>query len=154
RHAVARLPRAPSARSDPRVSEARSALRRDHATRRRWALTRGLSALLLLPVVLRTIWFLPSEGPLALAPVAAGLAFTEYCQLARALGIAVAGGIGGAAVAIVCFEMWFADRGPFANWTHLVLVAAMLVIGASAVGRGRPFPSVLADVGATIFAPV
>ncbi len=113
-----------------------------------------LSALVLLTVVIGTIWFLPSEGTLILALIAALLAFSEYCQLARALGITVAGGIGGAAVAIVCFEMWFADRSPFANGTHLVLVAAMIVIGATAVARGRPFQNVLADAGATMFAPV
>jgi phosphatidate cytidylyltransferase len=117
-------------------------------------MTRVLSALVLLPIVIGTIWFLPPEGTLVLALVAALLAFVEYCQLARALGISVAGGIGGAAVAAVCFEMWFADRGPYANWTHLVLLTAMIAIGAAAVGRGRPFPGVLADVGATIFAPL
>lgn len=117
-------------------------------------MTRVLSALVLLPIVIGTIWFLPPEGTLVLALVAALLGFVEYCHLARALGIAVPGGIGGAAVATVCFEMWFADRGPYANWTHLVLLSAMIVIGAAAVGRGRPFPSVLADVGATMFAPI
>ncbi|HEX6463431.1 MAG TPA: phosphatidate cytidylyltransferase [Vicinamibacterales bacterium] len=117
-------------------------------------MTRVLSALVLLPVVIGTIWFLPSEGTLVLALVAALLAFFEYSRLSSALGVTVPGGIGGAAVALVCFEMWFADRTLHANWTHLVLAAAMLVIGAASVGRGRPMPGVLADAAATMFAPV
>jgi phosphatidate cytidylyltransferase len=117
-------------------------------------MTRVLSALVLLPVVVGTIWFLPSEGTLVLALLAAVLAFSEYCQLSSALGVSVPGGIGGTAVALVCFEMWFADRTPLTNSTHLVLVVAMIVIGGAAVARGRPYSSVLADAGATLFAPV
>jgi phosphatidate cytidylyltransferase len=116
--------------------------------------TRVLSALVLLPIVVGTIWFLPSEGTLVLALIAAVLAFSEYCHVARALGITVPGGIGGAAVVLVCFEMWFADRTLHANWTYLVLLAALIVVGAASVGRGRPSPSVLADAAATMFAPI
>ena len=117
-------------------------------------MTRVLSALVLLPVVIGTIWFLPPEGTLVLALIAAVLGFAEYRDLSRALGVSVPAGIGGAAVALVCFETWFADRGLYANGTHLVLVMAMIVIGAAQVARGRPFPTVLADAGATMFAPL
>ena len=117
-------------------------------------MTRVLSALVLLPVVIGTIWFLPPEGTLLLALVAALLAFSEYSHLSSTLGVTVPVGIGGAAVALVCFEMWFADRTLHVNRTHLVLAAAMLVIGAASVGRGRPMPGVLADAAATLFAPV
>jgi phosphatidate cytidylyltransferase len=111
-----------------------------------------LSALVLLPVVIGTIWFAPPEGTFVLALLAGVLAFVEYRQLARALGITVFAGIGGAAVAIVCLATWLADRGMFANWTYLVLAAAMVVVvGAAAVARGGPSPSVLADVAATVF---
>jgi len=117
-------------------------------------LTRVLSALVLLPVVIGTIWFLPSEGTLVLALAAAVLAFFEYRQLARALGVIVPGGIGVAAVALVCVAMWFADRSVYANWTYLVLLAATVVVGAASVARGRPSPGVLADAAATMFAPL
>ena len=117
-------------------------------------MTRILSALVLLAVVVGTIYFLPSEGTLVLALIAAVLAFAEYCRLSRALGLTVPGGIGGAAVVLVCFEMWFADRTLHANLVYLVLLAALIVIGAASVGRGRPAPSVLADAAATMFAPI
>jgi phosphatidate cytidylyltransferase len=114
-------------------------------------MTRVLSALVLLPVIIGTIWFAPAEGTFVLALLAALLAFVEYRQLARALGITVFAGVGGAAVAIVCFAMWFADRSMFANWSYLVLAAAMIVVGAAAVARGGPSPSILADAAATLF---
>lgn len=117
-------------------------------------MTRVLSALVLLPVVIGTIWFLPPEGTLALALVAALLAFVEYRALARALGLTVLGGIGGAAVAIVCFATWLANRTMSANWSDLVLVTAVVVVGAASVGRGRPSPTILADAAATLFAPL
>ena len=117
-------------------------------------MTRVLSALVLLPVVIGTVWFLPPEGTLVLALLAAVIAFSEYCHLSSALGVTVPAGIGGAAVVLVCFEMWFADRTLHANVTHLVLAAAMIVTGAASVGRGRPVPGLLADAAATVFAPV
>ena len=40
------------------------------------------------------------------------------------------------------------------NEVYLVLLAALIVVGAVAVGRGRPGPAVLADAAATIFAPI
>jgi phosphatidate cytidylyltransferase len=117
-------------------------------------MTRVLSALVLLPVVVGAIWFLPSEATLVLALVAGALAFSEYCHLGRALGLTVPGGIGGAAVLTVSFAMWFADRTLYANWAYLVLMAALIVVGAASIGRGRPSPGVLADAAATMFAPI
>jgi CDP-diglyceride synthetase len=46
-------------------------------------LTRILSALLLIPLVLGVVWFLPPGGTLALAMVASVLAVLEYNRLAR-----------------------------------------------------------------------
>lgn len=127
-------------------------------------MTRVLSALVLLPVVIGTIWFLPSEGTLVLALVAGVLAFSEYCGLAKALGAWVPGGIGGAAVVFTCYAMWLAGRptdvvtdGHFIlqpNVVYLLFMALLIVAGALAVARGRPAPGALADVAATVFAPV
>jgi phosphatidate cytidylyltransferase len=113
--------------------------------------TRVLSALVLLPVVIGTIWFLPPEGTLILALVAAVLAFSEYRHLAQALGVTVFAGLGATAVAVACFALWFADRSLLANWTYLVLLAAMISVGAAAVARGGPSPTVLADAASTLF---
>jgi phosphatidate cytidylyltransferase len=127
--------------------------------------TRVLSALVLLPIVIGTIWFLPPEGTLLLALIAAVLAFAEYAGIARALGVSVPGGIGGAAVVLVCYAMWQADRPSDMPWSrgelafvgnsaYLVLMSALIVVGAISVARGRPAPGVLADAAATVFAPI
>jgi phosphatidate cytidylyltransferase len=127
-------------------------------------MTRVLSALVLLPVVIGTIWFLPPEGTLLLALIVGVLAFSEYCGLAKALGAWVPGGIGGAAVVLTCYSMWltnqptdvFVDGLPLRqpNVVYLVLMALLIVAGAVLVARGRPGPGALADVAATVFAPI
>jgi phosphatidate cytidylyltransferase len=129
-------------------------------------MTRVLSALVLLPVVIGTIWFLPPPGTLALALVASVLAFTEYRRIAAALGASVPAAIGGVAVSLACLEVAFARRSfgdvllngvlqtSLPNDLHLVLLAAMIVVGAMSVARGRPGPNSLADAAATLFAPI
>ena len=52
-------------------------------------MSRVLSALLLLPVVAGSIWFLPRVATLILARVAAVLAVCESVRLAQALGAQV-----------------------------------------------------------------
>lgn len=109
-------------------------------------MTRVLSALVLLPVVIGTIWFLPAQATLVLALAAAVLAFREYCAIARGVGVLVPGGIGGVAVLLVACAMWFGDH------VAPVLLSAFIVVGAISVARGRPGPGVLADAAATLFA--
>jgi phosphatidate cytidylyltransferase len=127
--------------------------------------TRVLSALVLLPAVIGTIGFLPPAATLVLALLAAVLAFSEYCRIARALGVHVPGGIGGTAVVLAGYAMWLDGRpsdmlsmGGAArfetNHVYLVLMAALIVAGAAAIARGRPAPGALADAAATLFAPV
>lgn len=131
-------------------------------------MTRVLSALVLLPAVIGTIWFLPPQATLILASVAGVLAFIEYRDLARALQINIPTGIGAAAVVLVCCAMWFSGHpgddittydgvahGYIApNAVALVLLAALIVTGSVSVAAGRPYPAVLADAAATTFAPL
>ena len=138
-------------------------------------MTRVLSALVLLPVVVGTIWFLPEQATLLLALVAAVLAFREYCAIARGVGVSVPGGIGGVAVVLVACAMWLGDRSSgfsstsllpgsgesftegwafHSNQAALVLLSAFIVAGAISVARGRPGPAVLSDAAATLFAPI
>jgi phosphatidate cytidylyltransferase len=112
-------------------------------------MTRVLSALVLLPVVIGTVWFLPPEGTLLLALVAAVLAYVEYAAIATALGARVLGG-SGAAVVLACLAV--AAGGP--GGADTVLMSALIVVGAVAVSTGSPGPGVLANVGASLFAPV
>jgi phosphatidate cytidylyltransferase len=131
-------------------------------------MTRVLSALVLLPVVLGTIWFLPSQGTLILASVAGVLAVREYRDLARALQINVATSVAATAVVVVCAAMWISGnpgddittiKGEshgyiVPNATAVVLLAALVVTGAVSVAAGRPYPGALADAAATAFAPI
>ena len=131
-------------------------------------MTRVLSALVLLPVVIGTIWFLPPQGTLFLAVIAGVLACNEYCDLARALQITISTGIAATAVILVCCAMWFSGRpgemyttidghimGRIApNAVALMLLATAIVTGLVSVAAGRPHPGVLADAAATMFAPI
>lgn len=128
-------------------------------------MTRVLSALVLLPVVIGTIWFLPPQFTLLLAIVAGVLAFAEYRTIAAALGVQVPALIGGVAVVLVCGAMATGDvlshglsmQGDpvmVPNLVPVVLISALIVVGALAVTGGRPGPSVLADAAATLFAPL
>jgi len=127
-------------------------------------MTRVLSALVLIPVVVGTILFLPPEATLIFALIVAVLAFTEYARIARALGVTVPGGIGGMAVALAASAMWIDGQRAGAyvndlpvqhsNYAFLVLMAAMIVAGAVAIARGDPTPSSLADAAATLLAPI
>jgi phosphatidate cytidylyltransferase len=130
--------------------------------------TRVLSALVLLPVVIGTIWFLPPEGTLILAALAGVLACVEYRDIARALHITVPIGISATAVVLVCCAMWISGdpgdmfttingevRGQTSpNSVALILLAALVVTGAVSVAAGRPYPGALADAAATTFAPL
>jgi len=111
-------------------------------------MTRILSALVLLPVVLGTIWYLPPLATLALAELAALLAFVEYRALASRLGAHVPALLGGVVVLASCAAL---GLGPAAIEVQL---AALLAVGASAVGAARPGPNVLGGVAATLFAPL
>jgi phosphatidate cytidylyltransferase len=127
-------------------------------------MTRVLSALVLLSLVIGTIWFLPPGATFLLAVIAGVLAFSEYRVIARALGANVPALTGGVAVVLVCFAMsigghasdvLFDDRLMVSpNQVYLVLLAALIVVGATAVARGTPGPSALADAAATMFAPI
>lgn len=109
-------------------------------------MTRVLSALVLLPIVVGTVWYLPPWGTLALALVAAALAFTEFATLAAALGAHVPRAVSGVAVLAVCAALG-SGRIPL----DLVLLTAAIVVGVLAVAGGPPGPAVLRDAAAALF---
>ena len=106
-------------------------------------MTRVLSALVLLPIVIGTVWFLPPVATLVLALLAAALAFIEYADIAAALGAHVPRLVSGTAVLAACAA---ARRrlGP----VDVVLMTAVITIGALAVGSGQPGPAILRDAAA------
>ena len=109
-------------------------------------MARVLSALVLLPVVVGAIWFLPPIATLLLSLMAAAVAFVEYAQIAAALGAHVPRVISGTAVLAACGALgggWVA--------VDVVVMTAVITLGALAVGSGQPGPAILRDATAALF---
>lgn len=109
-------------------------------------MTRILSALVLLPMVVGVVWFLPPIATLLLAEIAAALAFVEYAGFARALGASVPRPVAGAAVLAAC-----AAVGSSGAWPDVVLMTAVIAVGAMAVASGQPGAAILRDTTASLF---
>jgi phosphatidate cytidylyltransferase len=109
-------------------------------------MTRVLSALVLLPIVVGTVWLLPPVATLALALVAAVLAFVEYVAIAAAVGAYVPRAVPGAAVLGAC-----AAVGSGWGLVDVVLMTALITVGALAVASGRPGPEILRNSAAALF---
>lgn len=109
-------------------------------------MTRVLSALVLLPVVVGAVWFLPPVATLVLALAAAALAFLEYAAIARALGASVPRFVAGAAVVAACVAVGSAQVP-----AEIVVMSAVIAFGAMAVGSGAAGGAVLLDTAASAF---
>jgi phosphatidate cytidylyltransferase len=96
-------------------------------------MARVLSALLLIPVVLAVVWFLPPVATVVFAAAAAALAVFEYCRLAAALGIAVNRAIAAIAAVAGCVALGYGVI-PF----DAVVLCALLAVGIAAVANGFP----------------
>ena len=109
-------------------------------------MARVLSALVLLPVVVGIVWFLPPVATLGLACVAALLAFVEYAAILAALEIRIPRTIGGIAVVSACIAV-----GLSLVSVDLLLMSAVIVFGALAVATGAPSPRTVHESVASIF---
>jgi phosphatidate cytidylyltransferase len=109
-------------------------------------MARVLSALLLIPLVLGVVWFLPPVATLVLAAIAAMIAMFEYCALAEALGIRVQRMIAAIAAVAGCIAVG-GGAPPF----DAVVLCTLLAVGTAEVVEGRPGPGVLAAVTASAF---
>jgi phosphatidate cytidylyltransferase len=108
-------------------------------------MTRVLSAVVLLAIVIGAVWFLPPVATLVLALVAAALAFLEYVAIVRALGAHVPLGVTGAAVLAACAAL----GGGFIP-VEVVVMSALIAVASLAVASGQPGPAILRDVAASI----
>ena len=108
-------------------------------------MTRVLSALVLLPVVVGAVWFLPPVATLGLALGAAALAFLEYAAIAAALDTHIPRIVSGAAVLAACTAL-----GSGSVPLDVVLLTAVITIGALAVGGAQPGPAALRNVAAAV----
>jgi phosphatidate cytidylyltransferase len=109
-------------------------------------MARVLSALVLLPVVIGAVWFLPPVATLVLAMAAATIAFTEYVGIAAALGATVPRAVSGVAVLGAC-----AAVGSGWSIVDVIFLTALVAIGAMAVASAHPGPEVLRNASAAIF---
>lgn len=109
-------------------------------------MTRVLSALVLLPLVIGIVWFLPPVGTLLVAEAAAVLAFLEYAGIARAMGAQVPRVVTGTAIVAACAAVAIA-----ALPLDVVLMTAAILIGSLAVASGQPGPAILRDGAASLF---
>ncbi len=125
-------------------------------------MARVLSALVLLPVVIGAVWFLPASATLALALVAALLALHEYAAIADALGARVSRLTSALAVAGACTATAMGGApsdvpglaGAVVLMTgrlDIVLLAGLILIGVGAVVSGKPGPDVLTNAAASLF---
>lgn len=108
-------------------------------------MARVLSALVLLPLVVGTVWFLPPIATLALATLAAVLAFIEYAAIVAAVDSGVPKAVSGAAVAVACISVGSGSPG-----VEIVLMSAVIAVGALAVASGTPEPAVLRSTAAAL----
>ena len=108
-------------------------------------MARVLSALVLLPLVVGTVWFLPPIATLALATLAAVLAFIEYAAIVAAVDSSVPKAVSGAAVVVACISVGGGYPG-----IEIVLMSAVIAVGAVAVASGIPEPAVLRSTAAAI----
>lgn len=109
-------------------------------------MARVLSALVLLPLVVGAVWYLPPVATLTLACVAAMLAFLEYVTIVTALEARVPRLVVGVAVVAACVSV---GGGYLA--AEIILMSAVIAIAALAVGTGQPGPAVLRDSAASLF---
>jgi len=112
-------------------------------------MARVLSALVLLPVVIGIVWFLPPVATLVLAAGAALLAFLEYAAIVRANDVHVPRLITGITVLAACIAV-----GTSMIALELLLMSVVIALGALAVASGTPRPRVLHDAAASVLAVV
>ncbi len=112
-------------------------------------MTRVLTALILLPLVLAVVWFLPPIGTLALATTASVLTFMELAAMAEALGARVPRALVATSVAATCLTV-----GLGVVPLEVVLLAALVLIGVSIVATESPGPAALPTIATSLFAIV
>ena len=110
-------------------------------------MTRLFSALLLLPLVIVIVWFLPPGATLLLAIAASLLAVIEYAALTSAIGVPIPRGFT-AACAVLCCTAAGLGSIPL----EVVLLGAVMLVGLQTVAVGEPGPGALWSAAAPLFA--
>lgn len=95
------------------------------------------------------MWLLPPLATLLAAELILILAFIEYSALAEGLGARISRMLAGTATAATCAALALSPASALT-----VLMAAVVTLGAVALGSGRTGPDTLHDVTANLFAPL
>ena len=109
-------------------------------------MARVLSALVLLPVVIGAVWFLPPIATLILACLAALLAFVEYAAILASLDIRIPRLVAGIGVLAACIAV-----GLSVVSVDLLFMSAVIVFGALAVASGTPSARTVHEAVASLF---
>ena len=109
-------------------------------------MVRVLTAVVLLPIVVGTIWFLPPVATLVLALIALVAAFFEYAAMAGRLGAPVHAIV--SLVATIATAIAVAAPGAPLD---VVLISALIVVGGVTVGAGQPDAARLREAAASLF---
>ena len=103
------------------------------------------SGVILGAAIAAAVWFLGPAPLLAIAEVVLLLAFLEYTALAERLGVRVAKVPAGAAAMLACAAMVFPGAP-----VEVVLMAAVLALGALVLASGRAGSEALHDIAASL----
>jgi phosphatidate cytidylyltransferase len=112
-------------------------------------MARVLSALVMLPVVVGVIWFLPAWGTLILALAVLAPAALEFATLAEQRGASLPRPLVVVLSAVVCVVMAMPGVP-----VEMALLAAVVVVGAVSVGLASPEEDVLRRAGVGFMACV
>lgn len=110
-------------------------------------MTRILSAIVLIPVVIGAIWYAPLWLLVLLVEAVLVLAFVEYADLAARTGVVIPRLAACTAAAAVCAATAWPGRPPL----DLVLIAAVLGASATVLASYQPAPHVAASAAAAVF---
>jgi phosphatidate cytidylyltransferase len=108
-------------------------------------MTRVLSGAVLVALAVAIVWFAPPALFFAFGFLLAVLAVNEVVTLARASGLEVSRSVAGFAAAVVVGSSGAPEM------FQIVLMSALVAVGASNLGAWRGGPSALATVSATLF---
>lgn len=122
-------------------------------------MTRVLSAAALVAVLLIVVWFAPPWATLALGALAAATASAELVALGGGGARSTLAIVAALASAVVAAAFAFGDpivAGPGSHFTTLVVVllAGILVAGATALASGAPAPAAIPAVALGFMAPM
>jgi len=112
--------------------------------------TRILSAIVLVPVVVLGVWYAPQWAIVLLVEAVLVAAFVEYADLYQKAGVQVPRVPACTAAVLVCAAVAW----PGLIQTDLVLIAVLIAVSAAVLGAYPPAPHVPASAAAALFAAV